>query len=59
METIEDTEITAQVSAIYLSQKEKDDVDRYFKVTRLTRGREFVKAMLKEIAREKKAGRYQ
>jgi len=55
----ENADIVSTVNLIYPSQEVKDEIDRYFKVTRLTRGREFVKAMLKEIAREKKAGRYQ
>jgi len=59
MEDIVHQDIVKTVAAIYTSEEEEKIIDRYFKVTRLTRGREFVKAMLKEIAREKKAGRYQ
>jgi len=55
-EQLQHSEVVKTVSAIYPSQEIKDEIDRYLRVTGLVRGREFVRAILERIAREKKAG---
>lgn len=51
-------QVKRQVEAIYNSQEEMDEVDRYFRETGASKGRVFVRAVLVFINREKKAGRW-